>query len=676
MVGRNVAMVLLALAGMLFAEPAKNAVNAVRSCVLIHGEDGDGTGFLVRSPDGKGGEVVTCNHVILEAGHAVIRDMDGHELKWSRVHSHPKLDLAWVPIDGGLPEGAPCLAVAKSVTALPLESPIVCYGDSNGEGVVVGSAGRLLGIGPENIEVDAQMVMGNSGGPIVNAQGEVLAVASHLIELDDDKEWEVRGTRFAKGEGRPARRFAIRLDNVRRVGVPAYSRAAVDADAARYLKVSEAVDKLTDLLDELEGEEEKGKQKGEKVGRKSARRRRIGKASESAEAAEKPEEKRKTPREKIEEFFLENTFFYYPFEKWNLPYFAQEYREWPEILQEVSSEVLGKAPSFARTWFSYRPIHEFAKEAGRRWDAEHVVGLIEAGELKWDQRYLTSELMGGKYTILHAAAICGELRRMCELARPGNRHWTPGHCAELLATPGSGWYDLVYYAVCTPQPMGSEEVRFVVENGPRLKAVDKDLVEALAYVAAAEPLAEGEYAGLYRGQAPAYAEYRRAFEDGRLKMLEYLVKECGVPTEARLSAFFNSHWSTALTLKLVELGAKVDFQRADDHLTPLHYACSAGRTEVVKALLEKGASVSAESSAGVASGNFTFRAGDTPLHCAMRAPAAKALEIARLLLENGADINAKNADGDTPCDLARDAHRLFLNDTRPLREFLKARGAR
>ena len=43
---------------------------------------------------------------------------------------------------------------------------------------------------------------------------------------------------------------------------------------------------------------------------------------------------------------------------------------------------------------------------------------------------------------------------------------------------------------------------------------------------------------------------------------------------------------------------------------------------------------------------------------------------------SSAAINAKNADGDTPCDLARDTHRLFLNDTRPLREFLKARGAR
>ena len=686
--GRDFAVMLLVLAGMVFAaEPAKPAVHVVRSCVLIHGEDGDGTGFLVEAPDGKGVEVVTCNHVILEAGHAVIRDLDGHVLTWSRVHSHPKLDLAWVPIDGGLPEGTPCLKVASSVTTMPLESPIVCYGDSNGEGVVVGSAGRLLGIGPENIELDAQMISGNSGGPIVNAQGEVLAVASHLIELDDDKEWEVRGTRFAKGEGRPARRFAIRLDRVSRAEVPSYSRAAVDEDAARYRKVSEATDKLTELLEDLTDDDDEDKTKEKKdggAGKKLSLRRRLKKAvaeakdkssGEEDDGKSKQEEKKDDPLEKVREFFLANTFFYYPFETWNIPYFAQEYREWPEILEEVSSKLLGKAPGWARTWFSYRPIHEFALEAGRRWDAAHAVALIEAGDLKWNQLYLTSELLGGKYTILHVAAICGELRRMCELARPGNRHWTPEHCAELLATPGSGWYDIVVYAVWTPRPLDAAEVRFVVENGPRLKAIDKEMVESLAYLAAEPPAGEGKYAGLYCGKAPSYPEYRRAFEAGRLKMLDYLVKECGVPTEARLSALIKACWSPALTRKLLELGAKVDFERDGDKLTALHYACQAGEPEVVKALLEKGASVSAVAASSVDDGDIAFRTGDTPLHCAMRAPAAKALEIARLLLENGAPVNARNAAGDTPLDLARDAHRLFLNDTNSLREFLKSKGA-
>ena len=158
-------------------------------------------------------------------------------------------------------------------------------------------------------------------------------------------------------------------------------------------------------------------------------------------------------------------------------------------------------------------------------------------------------------------------------------------------------------------------------------------------------------------------------------MIEYLVKECGVPTEARLSALSNAYWSSALTRLLLDLGAKVDFHRKDDTLTALHYACQAGATEVVKALLEKGASVAAESSLNVDDGDFRFRIGDTPLHCAMRAPAAYALEIARLLLENGAPINAKNDDGDTPLDVARDAHRLFKNNTRALREFLKSKGA-
>jgi S1-C subfamily serine protease len=38
--------------------------------------------------------------------------------------------------------------------------------------------GKILGIGPDKIEVDCEFICGNSGGPIVNSDGRLLALAS------------------------------------------------------------------------------------------------------------------------------------------------------------------------------------------------------------------------------------------------------------------------------------------------------------------------------------------------------------------------------------------------------------------------------------------------------------------------------------------------------------------
>jgi S1-C subfamily serine protease len=72
-------------------------------------------------------------------------------------------------------------------------------GDSGGERILKTLEGRVTGVGPSKIEVDCQFVQGNSGGPIVTANGEVVGIASYMIT--DKSIW-------AKGTVQEVRRMA------------------------------------------------------------------------------------------------------------------------------------------------------------------------------------------------------------------------------------------------------------------------------------------------------------------------------------------------------------------------------------------------------------------------------------------------------------------------------------
>ena len=70
--------------------------------------------------------------------------------------------------------------------------------------------GRILGVGPAEIEVDAAFTAGNSDSPVIDTRGRVVAVASYLRNCRNDRDWSKRNTRF-----NGVRRFALRLQGVR-----------------------------------------------------------------------------------------------------------------------------------------------------------------------------------------------------------------------------------------------------------------------------------------------------------------------------------------------------------------------------------------------------------------------------------------------------------------------------
>lgn len=103
---------------------------------------------------------------------------------------------------------------------------------------------------------------------------------------------------------------------------------------------------------------------------------------------------------------------------------------------------------------------------------------------------------------------------------------------------------------------------------------------------------------------------------------------------------------------LLEKGASVDSSSLEDPgefsgWTPLHLACLFGYLEIVKLLLENGADVNFTTAQGEIEGGEAK--GWTALHCAC---AKNHIEIVKLLLEKNARLNLTDNDNRTPLHIA------------------------
>jgi len=180
---------------------------AVSACVTISTIDGSGSGFFARF--GNNVRVLTCRHVVEEEPILVIRDTTGRKYPVLNVQIDETRDIAVVDVDFGDQPLPLAYDLAHDVSAVALSDEVLCYGDSQGLGVIVECQGKMLGIGASAIEVDAPFVQGNSGGPVVRASTySVVGVASFMTHFSEGSKW-VSGTRFEKSP----RHFAVRVEN-------------------------------------------------------------------------------------------------------------------------------------------------------------------------------------------------------------------------------------------------------------------------------------------------------------------------------------------------------------------------------------------------------------------------------------------------------------------------------
>jgi S1-C subfamily serine protease len=159
---------------------AQDAKNRRRDARDPPGNVGSGVVF-----DAKRGLIITNNHVIDRADDITVTFTDGRMFKAKRVGTDPEFDLAVISIDAenlpSLPFGdSRQLEVGDFVLAIGYPANI---GQSVTSGIVSGLHRTNVGVEQfENfIQTDAAIYPGNSGGALVDLQGDLVGINTAYI---------------------------------------------------------------------------------------------------------------------------------------------------------------------------------------------------------------------------------------------------------------------------------------------------------------------------------------------------------------------------------------------------------------------------------------------------------------------------------------------------------------
>ena len=140
-----------------------------------------GSGFIVD----PSGEIVTNKHLIEGASSITVTLSDGTELSAELVAAASLVDVAVLKVEAGRPLSA--LKLANS-DAARVGDPVLAFGNPLGIGTSL-SAGIISGLNrdlrdspiDDYIQTDAAINYGNSGGPLIDTNGQVVGLNSALV---------------------------------------------------------------------------------------------------------------------------------------------------------------------------------------------------------------------------------------------------------------------------------------------------------------------------------------------------------------------------------------------------------------------------------------------------------------------------------------------------------------
>ena len=150
-------------------------------------DEGVGTGVVIVDT----GMILTNLHVVLGADKVMVEFADGHEADAVLVSTQPEHDLAVLQARS-LPKDGVAAATLRSTGDLQPGDEVVAVGFPFGIGPSV-SAGVISGLGREFrsqqgkrtltnlIQFDAAANPGNSGGPLVTMDGEVVGIVTAIL---------------------------------------------------------------------------------------------------------------------------------------------------------------------------------------------------------------------------------------------------------------------------------------------------------------------------------------------------------------------------------------------------------------------------------------------------------------------------------------------------------------
>jgi hypothetical protein len=151
--------------------------------------------------------VVTNQHVLSGNQKFTLTGMDGTKYPTDGpLYGAVDYDIAILRI----PPAKYALEVLDDpVASAQVGDPLMVPGNPDGAGVITQTPGKLLGLGPQLVEVDAKFVHGNSGSPIIHEpSGKVIGVATYAITVDFDELKQA-------SQASKLRWFGYRLDNIK-----------------------------------------------------------------------------------------------------------------------------------------------------------------------------------------------------------------------------------------------------------------------------------------------------------------------------------------------------------------------------------------------------------------------------------------------------------------------------
>jgi hypothetical protein len=176
---------------------------AAKSLVIVEGDLGMGSASIIKI---KGTPLIVTNAHVLSGNRAVrFRLLNSRELTPETIGTPYDRDIL-VAKQSQVTEA---LEASEAVdTDVSIGDEVVVLGNSLGSSVVTEITGKVSGIGPDLIEVDAKFVPGNSGSPIIHVKtGKVIAIATFVTirKLDTIS----RDSQFKQ-----VRRFGYRIDTI------------------------------------------------------------------------------------------------------------------------------------------------------------------------------------------------------------------------------------------------------------------------------------------------------------------------------------------------------------------------------------------------------------------------------------------------------------------------------
>ncbi len=185
---------------------AAELVKANRSnLVFVTTPDGAGSGFVAAY--GTGTFLITNAHVAAGAKGAMFKTLDGTQVQIGAPAAAVGHDIFLMAL---APGGAPLPVMTGVDENASIGDAVVVLGNAEGAGVINTLTGKIVGLGPNLVEVDAAFQPGNSGSPIIHLKtGKVIGVATYLTIRKYD------GATKEAVKDPIVRRFGYRLDSVK-----------------------------------------------------------------------------------------------------------------------------------------------------------------------------------------------------------------------------------------------------------------------------------------------------------------------------------------------------------------------------------------------------------------------------------------------------------------------------